>query len=990
MITDLSDDFKDYLYKRAKYVVACVEIYSRSTEDISSISSPGAALARFSNICYNWSNSTGTYEYSAKITSFPSVNKYLTEQVNNATITLSNTKRGEGSASRFVLNNKIKGCWLVIRFLFPELPEESLIVWWGKCLRPGRINNTEVVLEATQEMGNYKVELPLKTYSQPCPLTFGKDACLGNQTLAEKSPAYQEAYANYGTMGCADRTSNTCAILSNTDYFQGQRLVAATGQFSYVDPNADPKEVKRKKISPVKTESWSSMNDADSTDVVPIAFGRCQLAGHPFTWADTGTEVKSLQAFCEGKISAFDFIRSRTYNINITQIVQHLGDWGNVGTQTLDTLFNGSSGYNSRLAYLELVTNGSSPTQVDDAPLVTAVIRGLEIPVPDPLGDYTQVEYSNNPIHIVRYLLTDYRYGRVPAYRMADAQHVIEANYCDKLVEDRTQAESILLPTNEYNSYGVGFRRYRSASRYTAYKDMWLRGEIGGEFPEFDEPEIRWFDPSAQYTVPPRQTVLRQLYTLNGALQEKTSLLDFITKRLLPCFRGFISYNHHAEVEIRTRRPADYSYIRTNVVAGDTNLPIINIAKWRSNFDGYLLIGVSSVNAEIRKVRGISYYPTSIPVIPTASGGLIATGVTIDSGGFLIDTLTGETLTDTLTGESLTSGTSTTSPAISYVDISGTVSDGAIIELSIDSGSANFSVGYKCQGIETLNSVTRMLTAYLNANPEFNSYLTAYILDELPNRVWIRCEVGQLILDRAIEFDHSSAEEVMRVQMVFENCGDLDSTSSAQFDNIVADSFVWNDEYNDEINAVSGKYTSAVDDFHLAELLPRAAWDTIELEGELNKEELDLRFVDNYWQAAYITKATAIEMIDGNLPFTWKSGLSALLLEMSDVVAVRHDSGDGVLNYLPVWITGTELAIDTFQVNLKGSLYFSSSFDFRVQPVEPLLTTTLNPDTASVPPTLGTSGGSGTGSEPRYNPKSADYYREFQTSIYSREGNDNI
>src|SRR5690606_19601465 len=119
----------------------------------------------------------------------------------------------------------------------------------------------------------------------------------------------------------------------------------------------------------------------------------------------------------------------------------------------------------------EITTNGSSPTQVDDAPLITSVIRGLEVPVPDADGNYTLTEWTNNPVHITRFCLTDRRFGRIPEHRMDDEANYLTALDCDEIVEDRTNSEVILLPANEYGQYGDTYRRFRSSGRYTAYKD---------------------------------------------------------------------------------------------------------------------------------------------------------------------------------------------------------------------------------------------------------------------------------------------------------------------------------------------------------------------------------------------------------------------------------------------------------------------------------------------------------------------------------------
>ncbi len=50
----------------------------------------------------------------------------------------------------------------------------------------------------------------------------------------------------------------------------------------------------------------------------------------------TGTEIKSLQGFCEGRISDFDFIRCRNPELTLTSVIEHYGDFGGTGTQTPD------------------------------------------------------------------------------------------------------------------------------------------------------------------------------------------------------------------------------------------------------------------------------------------------------------------------------------------------------------------------------------------------------------------------------------------------------------------------------------------------------------------------------------------------------------------------------------------------------------------------------------------------------------------------------
>lgn len=971
----ISNELKKLLESRSCEILVGVEFYNRLTDDIASIAAPKNAIARFSDTCFTWHNSTGSYEYDAKITDFPSVKTFLNDSLNEASITIGNVERGEKSGANFILTNKIKGCWLVIRLIFPDIPDESWVIWWGKCLRPGKVDHQSVEISATQEIGNYKSKIPSRTYGNKCPLVPGKGDCLGPVPLEEHTELYQQQYAEYGTMLCPDRTRETCVKLGNEKHFQGQPTVAINGTFSYPDEDGDTQNKKKKsKLPKLKTESWSSMNQSDtSSDMVPIGFGRFQLAGHPIVWADVGATIRSIQGFCEGKISEFDFIRCRNEKLQLASVIKHYGEYGGVGSQVPDVLFNGFAGYNSRLAYLEVSVTGDDPKEQSGAPLITAVIRGMEIPVPDAVGNYTLSETTSNPVHIVRFILTDDKYGKIPPARIADNRNLITANYCDELVEDRSQSEWLLLPTNEAGGYNDTYRRYRSIGAWTAYREMWTYDTIHGInlgnelLPGFEHPFVQWYNPFEHPPLLDKRNILRQRFTINGALQEKTSILDFLTKRILPCFRGWLNYNRDGQIEIRTREPADNAYLRSDVKKGNTLLPVSNIKKWLENTSGHLVIGVGLESSEVRKVVNVAYSPgcNGLPITVTTTGTVSATVSPIEGGSF-------------------------SNRGVGYIELSGEVTAGSEIKMQFNSVPNDFYISYVADGVENLSGLATMTMLYLNANPDFANYLTAYISPTTPNRVNIQCEAGFLELDKPLEFDHTVAEEVLRVSAVFENCNEVTADTSSSFDNIYIDSFSWNENSDDDdINAYTALYTSAIDDFHVAKILPRTSWDTIDLEGELNEEELDLKFIDNYWQAAYVTKTYAIENIDGNIQFSWKTGISGFTLEMGDVVAVRHDSGDGVIRYTPVWIQSISYDLKGLSTEIEARLYLSGAWDHRVQAVDQTLTTTLNPDYVPyMPDSLGTTGGYGTASVQR----SPGYSRfpYFRDSRYSVDGTDMV
>ncbi len=132
----LSSELKQLLESRNSEIVVVCELYSRNTVEIASLSSPKNAIARFSDKCFTWENETGSYDYDAKIESFPSVKTFLDDTQNEAEITISNVERGDKSGAKFVLDNKIKGMWMVIRLIFPQLPNENWVIWPELCRYP--------------------------------------------------------------------------------------------------------------------------------------------------------------------------------------------------------------------------------------------------------------------------------------------------------------------------------------------------------------------------------------------------------------------------------------------------------------------------------------------------------------------------------------------------------------------------------------------------------------------------------------------------------------------------------------------------------------------------------------------------------------------------------------------------------------------------------------------------------------------------------------
>ncbi len=63
---EISEQLRNLLEARESRPLIVVEIYNRDTIDIASLSAPVNAIARLSDTCFTWENSTGSYDYKAK------------------------------------------------------------------------------------------------------------------------------------------------------------------------------------------------------------------------------------------------------------------------------------------------------------------------------------------------------------------------------------------------------------------------------------------------------------------------------------------------------------------------------------------------------------------------------------------------------------------------------------------------------------------------------------------------------------------------------------------------------------------------------------------------------------------------------------------------------------------------------------------------------------------------------------------------------------
>lgn len=940
-----------------------VELYTPNTDEIWQF--PDRAVFTFSDSRFRWRNRL----YKDKIQSIPELAKFIGKQFNSFTFEMMNVERGPDSGSRFAFKNLIRGMRVGVRIIFPELDDVnySRLLWWGRISHTEDITEQSLKINCSQEIGDFSYELATQEYGTACPLWFGKGDCLGNQTFTEKSLLYQTAFNEFGQGGC-NRTFARCQALGNDRFYQGQKAVTVTGQF--IRTTVEKKgwwifSWKKTTRTPVP---YSSKNQSDNDKVtIGIVLGRARVELRAFTWADIGTQITALMGACRGRCEGFFNITSHNPRLTLLNATQHLGEYGGEGTQQPDPRFP-DSGFNSRLTYAGVTLDGSpAEDEPEEVPTITAVIKGLWVGIRDRFsGDFFE-GWSNNPVWITRFLMMNFPFTVVKKEWFNEVKNQDTADYCFTVVEDDTGAEIPTITGSSYNDYQAGeFPRYHStgifnsASLYrqelqggqNVYRsEMALSVPIpiddGGGVP----PDIIWSNGIGGAGAAVNRTYLQHRYTANGVINQKAKLSDILFSLVLPTFRGYFRFNHFGQIEIDCRKPADNSFVREGLdAASDTNpgggvpvasteIPVASVVKFHRH-DGWLLIGVGLKTSEIAKIIGIRYVNGSaLTVVTAATTGQL--GLTV-SPAFI---------------------PRTNAPAEVYMDFTGQPTAGECIHLTFTEPNGGILKWdyYVDSSDDTLDTIVQMFKTRLMASPSFRESWTAEVFSGIPYRIFIRCQTGYVQLDRQTVHPHFIGEEVLRVVEVYEDGKDDVYSETGVRDNMK--DFTLNNRRQDTYHGVKGTYISAVQDFRETEIQPRIAWDAAEQERNLNLLELDLRFVDNYRQAAFLIKSATIQFVDGNLPASFKSGILALFHEEGEVIAVRHQTMEGI-SYTPFSIENIKYEHSSQATSLECSLYLSAAYDERVAKEEKFLESTLTPNTepqATPAPTVSDGGYSSTG-----------------------------
>ena len=850
------------------------EFYPPGTTDLI----PGNAERRFaatSLVWYGW-------EYEQQAISRGDVSRYMTEKFNSVNITLSNVDR---TVSDWLSSITLEGYRVVIRMVSRSLSDDSVVLFVGRCEKPGDIENAQVTLTAKQDLGTIENEIPFSKFDLKCPLKFKGTECLAGQTLTEKTATYQQA-------STCNKSWSQCFEYGNHKAFQGFRYRAVIGSFKV---NSRPSGMMAMFGSRRATKQWSSSDNIPIGQSVPMGLGRTQIDLTPILYADTGEYLYGHFIAGEGPVSeasptqVFADVRNTTagWATTFQTKYEHRGDYGYDPDQQTDSALLGDEYYSHR-AYVEATIEGNNPDTGDPAPTLAAVV--LWQPTPTLSGAcFDNTDWSDNPVEHVRFLLTNERALNYPADWIDDEVAVETAKYCNEPLIDESGCEEFWYDQNN-GTAGIDWKRYRSTGILDWQYYKWVLGEITSR-PQTLGAEYNAYDPENPPVDPPASTFYRKRYTSNWHLKEPIKVSDFLFKHLLPSFRGYLVTGADGKLQIKTERPALTSLLRNATSAGATTVAVEDVTAWqRLAYNTiYCHIGSGMETSETRRVTGLAYSSAGNSI--TLSG---VQNVTAYSATFV--------------------GGSSTQQATNYFTVTGAATAAIVVVdgITITGGSGS--------GNATIGSTAAELATRINAHPTLTRYIEATWSKAQPAVVTLRAKLGVLTLDTPLENAHDTDETVTHVAAVFSNRARGVLTKS----NIIRDTFKWPlGGRQSSYNQFSIVYTDCVQDFQQTELREND-YDHQERTNKINKLEISGACVDNYHQADRLVQAARYKYRDGDFFCSFQTTGEALLLEEGDVICVEHDNIPDSHNHL---FRIEELRItQDHRVNIVARLYMEDQY----------------------------------------------------------------
>lgn len=656
---------------------------------------------------YRWNG----IDYIRQVASFNEIKKTKDESPNNVTLTLNNTLR---YAASLYLSDVIKeGMWIVCRLVSRSITDSSRILYTGRTEKAVEINESTFSIPCLEPLSSADITVPKRPFTEDDPEGRHPGDIL-----------YQGFHFN---------------VQVGTFPVDHVETVTTSSFFGL--------------LHHTRTRRWREYRQYSSQDSTPYGevlrevFGQVQVELIPMIYADNGPGIIGLFAAANGRIAQFVTTRCVTKGWSQpSNQTEHHGFTADVvggDNDEQDPLFP-TAGYFSKTAYKGLGVEGSSPDVEDEPPTIVCVLLGRVMPVYDASNELTITDWTDNNSLITRNFLTDPDFLNLPGNLIDDSWTLKTYQACNRPIVDSSNSERVFIPNDALAGVGTNFNRFHGTSRIsTAYyrKLLGLEGD-GFLIDDFIGFEI---------TTPPAYIapviLLRRSYTCNVVIAEKVKATDFLWHTLLPSFRGFITQGATGKYQIRTEEPADSTYLRSDILAGVTELPVFDVTQWQASTEGRILIG-SGPTSEHIKVLSTKYgtVGNSITLTSAATGGLTA-------------------VSDNATLE----GGDDDTQASSFVTIGGTPADSLQASITID----GIVSAHTLTDADTLETIAGMLKEQINANTRLNKYIVAEWSIDTPTIVTIRAKLGSLVLEEATEFAHVGPHDLPDAPTVSASTGTL-------------------------------------------------------------------------------------------------------------------------------------------------------------------------------------------------------------------------
>lgn len=806
------------------------------------------------------------------------INRTITEKFNSVSIDLNNHDR---TSAAFVLGNSIEGMFVVVRIVSRAVTAttlaDSFVVFTGKCEKTYDGDGNTITISAKQYIGNIDEQIPWRQFDPE-----------DERGVASDDPLFE------GFLFSA----RTGALSATTGGRSGLLGALAGGLFGFF-------LTRRKAVT--TTLNFSSHQGVAPDSFVALILGRAQARFNPLAYVDVGTQINAIYNISEGPIkeifdpqcfpSTFKFASEVDNNPEVDQFRYGYPGGTNGQVPFLNNLSGDipANGYYSMSAMMSTAFYGTDVSVDDPAPEVIGVILGMIMAIPDSAGDFSLEDWSDNPAFHTRWLLTHDRTFNLDEAFINDPQCIKTACYCDDPVLDRTNGELIVLPDTETANYGTLYRRYHSTGLFTPeYFKQYFLNEGQNPLPELTLPTeesgiVNFYDPAEPVPAYDILNLVRRRFTSNIYLQDKMKAVDFLFKVLLPTYRGFISQNARGKLDIKCRRPADNTILRSASVATNTEIAVSSILAWVANTDGEIIVGNDLLTSEIRSVIGTRYSSVANSITLAVSGNVTRSGATLTGGD-------------------------DDNPATGSVTVTGL----GTLTVTID----GFPVSYTTQASDTTATAAAMLAQFLKAEPTFQSHLKFVWDKDSPTVISIESKLGFLELDSELEEDHDVAEQVLRIQMSFGDTGaDYSDLAAA---NILQSSLKWPiGSRQSSVNRIDGTFIDSPQDFKAQPLRTRDA-DHIAQVKKVLPEEITLTGVDSFSQAKRLENSALAELRDLDFFMQHTADRRALLLEEGDVICNTHASG-GFRN-VALRVEEVHLNLERFTIDIIARRYSTSAY----------------------------------------------------------------